>query len=194
MKSKALTYLLACISMFALTVKVLPPPISSIPQNIDGVVDTNFTIEYPSSYIVKYDDTYISKLSDNTFRMCEEGETSIELRSGIRTYKIPIKIEQSDINSILFYDKDGVELNNIKIKLGETLYTVNTNELMIPDSISESSDIVLVTGQGSTMKQLLLGKLNKDETITIVPEGNNSTIRGNRVYINLAADTINKNN
>lgn len=192
MKNKAVTYALMCISLVAMTVKIMPLKITSLPGNISGIVNDNFTVSYPSSYKVIFDSEYITELDNSTFKMIKAGTTEVKLKSGIRTYTIPVTIKQDEIKSVLFYDIDGKELDNIKVKLGETLYNVVNNELLIPDNIANNSDIVLVTGEGNNIKQLLLGKVNKDKNIEIIADSTNSIVHDNRLYINLSTDMIRK--
>ena len=96
----------------------------------------------------------------------------------------------TQLRTLSFYDIHGVELDNITIKIGNEIVPMESNKLILPTELSDSNDIVLITGKGSNMKQLLLGKVNVGENIDIIPEETNSIIRGYNIYINLDKDTI----
>ncbi|WP_275372467.1 hypothetical protein [Clostridium tertium] len=181
--AKLLTVGLVC----ALTVKAFPPKIRNLPTELDEVEGSSIYINYPELYKVRVDNDCIELDEKNAteFKLIKNGESTIKFLSGIRKYEIKVNIQKIDGKRLYLYDKNGVPVKDISVKVGQNIFNLTKNEIIVPNSIETNSDIALVAGRGESTKQLLLARISNEVELDIKPEEPNSYMKNDRLYINL---------
>lgn len=187
-KQDIILNLLAGVMVVTTALKIMPPSIKDVPESLSATKGSSVILDYPSFYTVEVDNDNVkaSDTENGIFIFEKTGESNIKLSSGLRTYNIKAVVEDVLGLNISIYDKSGVEATEITVRIGDTIYNMTSNQLLIPKDVKTGSDIVLITGTGDNTKQLLLATItNNDEGIIVTPQEPNTYIKSDRLYINL---------